>query len=108
MCNALAESWGPPVSKGPLFVGLSKEPSCTKLRCDRRRSTLRRGQITGDAVFVRGKDDHLVEQMVASSVELQRFSDGAVLLLNRTVVGHYVDRKAALLRIHLFQLQAHR
>src|SRR5271166_613109 len=78
-----------------------------KLRCDRRRSTLRCGQITRDAVFVRGEDDHLVQQMVASGVELQGLSDGAVLLLNRTVVGHYVDRKAALLRIHFFQLQAH-
>src|SRR5271157_1510438 len=82
--------------------------SCSHLvPSDRYIRGLRRAQVAGYPVLFRRKDDHLIELAVAPAVELQRFGNTAIFLLDSAIISDYIHSIFVPLGIDLLQLQAH-
>src|SRR4029077_9165994 len=69
-------------------------------------STLRRAYVARGFVLVEAPYDHLVEQVIAAGIELDRLVDVTISLLDGLVVGGHVERELSPLGIDLFQLKA--
>src|SRR5271165_259228 len=68
---------------------------------------LGRAQVAGYPVLFRREDDHLIELAVSSAVELQRFGNTAIFLLDGAIISDYIHSIFVPLGIDLLQLQAH-
>ena len=72
------------------------------LRRDRRRGVLRRRQVSRDRVLGLRENHDLIEQSVASGIELQRLAYRAVFLFDGAVISNDVQGKRLFLASTFF------
>src|SRR5271165_3949025 len=76
------------------------------LPCHNDSLRFRSAQISGNPILFGGEDDDFIKLSVTSAVELQRFSNAAIFLLDRAVVSDHVQGELVLLgiKVNLFFL----
>jgi len=101
--NRYREAFAP--GRSAKYLGTTTAFHCSHLVSrDRYIRGLGRAQVAGYPAFFRREDDHLIELAVSPAIELQRFGNTAIFLLDGAIVSDYIQSIFVPLGIDLLQL----